>query len=216
MLLKRTAVIILILLILLPMVFILFTATASAFIGEEARDNILSLFQGLMLFYLLNYFNGETEVKDQEDSSQLPDDVHFIQETSLEFNSDQVLTEEEIEFYGMLNEAREELGLSPLKLDWRLVEEARIKARDLSVGGYFDHTSPRLGTPFDQMQRAGIDYSLAGENIASGLSVQRVHQGLMESISHRENILRDRYTHTGVGVIIGPSGKMYVQLFIEV
>ncbi len=33
---------------------------------------------------------------------------------------------------------------------------------------YFGHTSPTYGSPFDMMQKEGITFTYAGENIAEG------------------------------------------------
>ncbi len=49
----------------------------------------------------------------------------------------------------------------------RLVETARAKSADMVANDYFGHISPPdLGSPFDQMHRAGIAYRTAGENLA--------------------------------------------------
>ena len=41
------------------------------------------------------------------------------------------------------------------------------------------------------------------------------HRGLMESESHRENILQPDYAEVGIGVVsAGVYGRMFVQLFL--
>jgi uncharacterized protein YkwD len=97
----------------------------------------------------------------------------------------------------------------------RLVETARAKSRDLIEENYFGHISPKLGSPFEQMQRAGISYRYAGENLAGAPTVDRAHAALMKSPGHRANILSPHFTRIGVGIVDGgPYGKMFTQQFV--
>ena len=78
--------------------------------------------------------------------------------------------------------------------------------------GYFSHTSPTYGTPFQMMKSFGISYRTAGENIAYGYATpQAVMNGWMNSSGHRANILNASYTRIGVGYV--PSGHYWTQLF---
>ena len=64
------------------------------------------------------------------------------------------------------------------------------------------------------MDRAGISYSIAGENLALAPSVVRAHDGLMNSSGHRRNILDPAFTKIGIGAIDGGVyGKMFTQIF---
>lgn len=206
--LKKTITVFLLFVLLLPAFLLLIIPSAHAFVGDEARENILSLLQGVLMMFLLHFFTRDrTEGELYEESeTELPEGVDFI---------DTSLKPEEEAFFSKANEARKEEGLSTLDLDWDLVLLAREKASDLARESYFHHESPTLGSPFNMMEREGISYLYAGENIGRGLSVERVHRGLMDSESHRENILEERFTHLGVGIEEGPYGTMYVQLFIE-
>ena len=104
----------------------------------------------------------------------------------------------------LVNQARTENGLAPLTIDANLSVKARIKASDMKVNQYFDHTSPTYGSPFTMMNNLGIDYRSAGENIARGYrSAQAVVSAWMNSPSHRANILSSRYTTMGIGYVDG-------------
>ncbi|MGG1664098.1 CAP domain-containing protein [Brevibacillus sp. NRS-1366] len=46
-------------------------------------------------------------------------------------------------------------GLSPLQVDMKLENVARVKAQDLVKNGYFSHTSPIYGSPFQMMKSFG-------------------------------------------------------------
>ena len=100
----------------------------------------------------------------------------------------------------LVNQERSKAGLKPLAMDWELQRTARTKACDMSQKGYFSHTSPTYGSPFDMMRQFGISYKTAGENIAQGQRTpQEVMKSWMNSQGHRENILKPEYTHIGVG-----------------
>jgi uncharacterized YkwD family protein/spore coat assembly protein SafA len=113
----------------------------------------------------------------------------------------------------LVNQERSKQGLKPLQMDWELQRTARTKACDMVQKGYFSHTSPTYGSPFDMMKQFGISYRTAGENIAQGQRTPaEVMQSWMNSQGHRENILKSDFTHIGVGYC--QQGNHWVQMFI--
>lgn len=113
----------------------------------------------------------------------------------------------------LTNQERAKNGLAPLKVDETLSKMAREKSRDMSANGYFSHTSPTYGSPFDMMKQYGISYRAAGENIAMGQrSPEEVVTAWMNSEGHRKNILSPNFTHIGVGHIA--QGNYWTQEFI--
>ena len=82
--------------------------------------------------------------------------------------------------------------------------------------GYFDHTSPTYGSPFDMMKKFNISYNTAGENIAMGQKTpSEVMNSWMNSSGHRANILNSTYTELGVGIQKDSNGTIYwTQMFI--
>ncbi len=126
------------------------------------------------------------------------------------------LTDDEQNMLKLINSARSENDLPPLKSDMELANVARIKSQDMIDNDYFSHYSPTYGSPFDMMKDFGIDYVEAGENIAGNRSVKNAHEGLMNSPGHRKNILNPNFTHIGLGIKDGgPYGKMFTQMFIS-
>ena len=112
----------------------------------------------------------------------------------------------------LINEIRVNNGLKPLTEDWQLSRVARYKAQDMKDLGYFSHTSPTYGSPFEMMKSFGISYRTAGENIAKGYSTPKaVVDAWMNSPGHRANILNSFYTHIGVGYVA--SGNYWTQMF---
>jgi uncharacterized YkwD family protein/spore coat assembly protein SafA len=119
----------------------------------------------------------------------------------------------EVQVQQLVNQERSKQGLKPLEMDWELQRTARTKACDMAQKGYFSHTSPTYGSPFDMMKQFGISYKTAGENIAQGQRTpQEVMQSWMNSTGHRENILKPDFTHIGVGYC--QQGNHWVQMFI--
>ena len=115
----------------------------------------------------------------------------------------------------LTNKARGKSGLKPLAVDSKLTYMAEVKSMDMYRNGYFDHTSPYYGSPFDMMKRYNISYRYAGENIAKGQQTpQEVVNAWMNSEGHRRNILSKDFTHISVGYVSGYKGKLWSQEFI--
>jgi uncharacterized membrane protein required for colicin V production len=117
------------------------------------------------------------------------------------------------EILELLNQARLEAGLEPLAWSDALAKVGEGHAWEMYTMGYFAHHSPITGGPADRVERAGIPYSITGENLAMAATPAAVHEGLMESPGHRENMLRPEFRRVGIGVVSGPLGLMVVQVF---
>jgi uncharacterized YkwD family protein len=106
----------------------------------------------------------------------------------------------ELKVIDLTNAERAKQGLKPLKADDSLGKVARIKAQDMTDEHYFDHTSPKYGSPFDMMKKFGISFSSAAENIAQGQKTpEEVVNAWMNSAGHRANIMNPSLTNIGVG-----------------
>jgi uncharacterized YkwD family protein len=126
------------------------------------------------------------------------------------------LTADENYILQQTNVERNNAGLKPLQIDYRLVQTARAKSKDMIANNYFGHQSPTLGSPFDQMKKAGISFQYAGENIAGNSSAASAMTSWMNSSGHKANILNPNFTHIGIGVVDGGLyGKMFTQQFIS-
>lgn len=114
----------------------------------------------------------------------------------------------------LTNQERAKEGLKPLATDAALMNTARAKSADMSKNNYFSHTSPTLGSPFDQMKAKGIQYKAAAENIAMGQrTAEEVVKGWMNSPGHRANIMNGNLTHIGIGY--DAQGHYWTQQFIQ-
>ena len=122
---------------------------------------------------------------------------------------------EEQKMLDLINSERSKAGLTPLKLDSKLMEVANLKAEDMVKNNYFSHTSPTYGSPFDMMKKFGITFQTAAENLAGNSSFEAAHNALMQSEEHRKNILNSSYDYIGIGISPSPVyEKVFVQMFI--
>lgn len=125
------------------------------------------------------------------------------------------VTKDEQTILDLVNKARADAGVGPLKFDMELVKVARIKAKDMVDKNYFSHNSPTYGSPFDMMRQFGISFKSAGENIAGNQTAEAAFKAWMGSEGHRKNILQPGFNFTGIGVVDSPTyGKIFVQMFI--
>lgn len=127
------------------------------------------------------------------------------------------VTEQAREVLKLVNQERAKQGLKALVFSPQLNNIATMKAKDMADNGYFDHTSPTYGSPFDMLKRFGVKYSAAGENIAAGQKdAAEVMNSWMNSSGHRANILNANYEQIGIGYVTGGRwGTYWVQLFIK-
>src|SRR5947199_159277 len=93
-----------------------------------------------------------------------------------------------------LNADRAAAGLAPLQLDSTLVATARAHSAEMSGGNRLFHTTD-LGAVAPQKWRA------LGENVAMSTSLDAVNPRLMESATHRANILGN-FDRVGIGVVV--------------
>jgi Uncharacterized protein with SCP/PR1 domains len=117
---------------------------------------------------------------------------------------------EEQQALTLLNKDRAANGLPALQANSQLTQLARNYANDMISRGFFSHYNPEGLSPFDRMQRAGISYKYAGENLAINTSVATAENAFMTSAGHRANILNTNYNEVGIGVVHNTKGQVYV------
>lgn len=104
----------------------------------------------------------------------------------------------------LLNSAREAAGLSPLAANTLLDQGAERKAEDMFARQYFAHVTPDNKQPWDFFRAVGYPYFAAGENLAIDFTnPDAAHTALMNSPTHRANILNPVYNEIGVSVVPG-------------
>ncbi|HYF10584.1 MAG TPA: CAP domain-containing protein [Candidatus Paceibacterota bacterium] len=102
------------------------------------------------------------------------------------------------------NDARAERGLPSLALSERLSSAALAKAEDMARRGYFSHETPEGAEPWIFLERAGYDYTYAGENLAVNFSdSEEVTEAWLASPTHRANLLGANFSEVGFGIATG-------------
>ncbi|QGQ44121.1 serine protease [Metabacillus sediminilitoris] len=116
----------------------------------------------------------------------------------------------EYQLFDLTNAARVNHGLSILSWEESVRETARNHSKDMADNNYFNHTNLEGQSPFDRMKEDDIAFRIAGENLATGqLSSIFAHEGLMNSLGHRENILQSGFESLGVGVAFNEESRPY-------
>jgi uncharacterized protein YkwD len=110
--------------------------------------------------------------------------------------------EKELRTY--VNEARDKRGARELGMRKFLVRAARRHSRQMASSGQLVHST-------DLASYVGSrSWSIIGENIGYGPSMDVLHDAFMDSPPHRKNQLNRRYRHVGVGMALGDDGRIWV------
>lgn len=107
----------------------------------------------------------------------------------------------------MVNRERTSRGLSRLAVASDLVAVARRHSARMAANGQISH-NPAVSAETK-------NWEAIGENVGSGRTATRIHNAFMDSVTHRANIVRGRYTKIGIGVV-SKGGVIYVtQVFVQ-
>ncbi len=111
-----------------------------------------------------------------------------------------------------INLARSQAKLNPLGTLHALQELARSHSRELANTGELTHVSVSGQSYTDRLVSAQIYFAEHGENVAFSETyvAEFIHQSLMESPEHRENILDPNFDRLGIGVVQVPGRGYYV------
>jgi hypothetical protein len=107
-------------------------------------------------------------------------------------------------------------NIGQLTLDPALSAAALAKAEDMLKNEYFSHYSPDGKKPWDWISRAAYPYLLVGENLAMDFSTAKsAHDALMQSPSHRKNILNGTYREVGLAIVTGEFNGHTTNILVE-
>ncbi|PTE67100.1 secretion protein [Staphylococcus devriesei] len=112
--------------------------------------------------------------------------------------------------FDLVNSERKQHGLNTLNYSKSISNTARKHSADMADNNYFDHTNLDGDSPFDRLKKDKINFNSAGENLAYGQqSSIFAHEGLMNSLGHRKNILNTSFSTLGVGVEFNDKRQPY-------
>jgi len=120
--------------------------------------------------------------------------------------------------FAAINRERAAFKLAPLRWSEALSVLALGHSADMAAAGALSHDSITGASPSDRLGAAGVSFSIDGENVirSSVADPALIHDALMKSGGHRENILRPEFDEVGIGLIRNADGSFYVtQDFIK-
>jgi hypothetical protein len=106
----------------------------------------------------------------------------------------------------LVNASRAEVGLGGLTEAADLVEVARRHSREMAAAGEIYHNG--------NLAQEVSGWEVVGENVGRGVHVEAVHDALMASQTHRDNVLGP-YTEIGVGAVWVDNIVYITQVFRE-
>jgi len=117
----------------------------------------------------------------------------------------------------LVNVERAQHDLAPLRINTRLVLDAKLQADQIAETGVLDHVilSGPYPTPRVRAEAAGYAWNALGENLALGFTdAPSAVAAWMRSAGHRANILAGGYSETGVVLAPDARGRLiFVQTF---
>jgi uncharacterized protein YkwD len=99
------------------------------------------------------------------------------------------------EMLSLTNDARSHHRKSDLALDAQLSRYASKHSRAMAREGTLFHTADLAS------KLKGLDWSMGGENVGVGSSIEDVQAAFMASKDHRGNILQKAYDHAAIGIV---------------
>lgn len=102
-----------------------------------------------------------------------------------------------IQMVNLTNDDRREHDRRALGFETRVSRYAKEHSEAMARKGYIFHSTEA------QLRRAlgDVDWSIGGENVGVGGSLESLEDAFMASKLHRENILRKSFDHMAVGIV---------------
>lgn len=108
----------------------------------------------------------------------------------------------------LVNETRESYGRQPLRISESLSEIAREHSEHMASHGYI-YDYPNL-----KERLRNYDWDVIGSNVGAGSSLRVVHEALMRSDEHRDNILLYRFERIGIGIVYAHGRYWVTEIFL--
>ncbi len=126
-------------------------------------------------------------------------------------------TETEQSLFNFINDEREKEGLAPYRFESGLHTISLIRAKEAAE--LWSHTRPDgrgYGSVMEDYE-LGAYFKSIGENLGRKFkTAEEIHKALMDSESHRKNILSDAYDGVSVAVYTDAAGNNYLcQSFVK-
>jgi len=103
----------------------------------------------------------------------------------------------------LVNQSRNAVGLPSLGVNIDLYLQAEAWSHQLASDQYLHHRT-------DLSAGIGYPWTMLGENVGRGYSLEQIHNAFMNSPAHRANILSGRFDSIGMGVTRDSAGQYWV------
>ncbi len=165
--------------------------------------------------YLLS--SGDTRPAVSRPRRVVTDSVNNYENTICESQKDFTL---EHQVFDLINKQRVRSGLSVLEWNDDIAEMARQHSENMANYKFFSHTDLKGLMVNDRADASGIKkWQAIGENIAYNRGYENpalfAVERWMQSPSHRENLLSNRWKESGIGIAVTADGTYYfTEVFI--
>lgn len=182
-------------------------------------------FPRFLVFFIAVFINSAISVKaDEKDHLQVFENrTNAVNFTALGSLSSEYLAAIYLErqVFELINLKRMEYGLKPLSWNEQSASVARMHSVNMAEYKFFSHRGLDGKTVDKRADSIGLKkWRMIGENIASLRGYKQPFKQVitcwMNSPGHRENILREKWKESGVGIAVAPDGTYYfTQVFLK-
>jgi uncharacterized protein YkwD len=114
-----------------------------------------------------------------------------------------------VQMVNLTNDDRREHDRRALRFQTRVSRYAKAHSQAMAREGYIFHSTQA------QLQKAlgNVNWSIGGENVGVGDSLESLEDAFMASKLHRQNILRRTFDHMAVGIVRGDGALWITVIF---
>ncbi len=111
--------------------------------------------------------------------------------------------------FSAANEAREQVGLRPLRWSGGLYRAANYHVLLVAERGVISHQFPGEPDLTERGEEAGLRFSEIAENVAEAPTAIQIQQAWLNSPEHRRNMLDPAVDSVGIRVVRGRGGELF-------
>lgn len=117
----------------------------------------------------------------------------------------------EMELVDIINAARAKHGMAPYTRNNYSDVVAKSHSAEMQRSLRGGYNSANGLTPFQRMSNAGIDYTLASENICTNISGDaiEIYGWWMSNVSTRSNLMSENFTSIGIGAVAASARSVF-------
>jgi uncharacterized protein YkwD/Tfp pilus assembly protein PilF len=121
---------------------------------------------------------------------------------SIKYAPSQEIRQLELKMLRLINQERRSKGLQPLNYNEILAVIARNHSKEMAEYDVVSHYSPVYGYGLkERLQPTFPEFKVMAENVAMGKNLNEIHQNLLKSPLHYENIINQEYNIVGIGLV---------------